>query len=253
MVNINKKGQASITDALIFLAIVSVVSTMLIVVSMNYGLTILKNVKNNYEKSYVENALTTLYHLDYGRDGNDLFNTKVSDALMTMVKEDYGVLGRIRKITKKSLFKSLRQVFLPFPSKGYMLIYFTEIVKKQKITTEKPILILIKTALLNKSIYKSVYLDCNAKSYNDIISFMESHGKNLQITESKVFFFNNILRNNSQGLGGTVFLLFWDITADFDNTSEKIVYFVKKNNKYVFSSKNEKNPYLSCKVLNLRD
>jgi hypothetical protein len=102
---LNNKGQAAITDALLFLTIVGIISTMVIVSAMNYGLTITNAIQENYETTYIDSALKTTYIVNYGRDGRSLLdpNVAVGDYLMTKAKEEFASLNKTLKPEQKKV------------------------------------------------------------------------------------------------------------------------------------------------------
>ena len=64
----SQKGQAALTDALYFLMLVSIISTMLFFYASNYGLTLQQRVSNQYWREYTTGALETILYSSTPRD-----------------------------------------------------------------------------------------------------------------------------------------------------------------------------------------
>ena len=90
MALIGKKGQAAITDSLYFLMIVSALSIILFIISVNYGNTVTEQIKRQYNAEYATSAFKTIFYSSTPRiPGDSLENTPEVDSLLAVIKEDY--------------------------------------------------------------------------------------------------------------------------------------------------------------------
>ncbi len=221
---LSSKGQAAVTDALLFLSIVGIISTLIITNAMDYGINVTEGIRENYETTYLYSALKTLYIINYGRDGNYLLETKNPDYLMTLVKEQYSTSQRITDTTKMSLFKELDQIFLAFPQKSYMFALITKSNYAQGGgIQEKPIFIGIRTEGSNDdSSTDKYYLDCNPTvgPFTAMQNYLQNHTINQRTTSGQSIFFKNLISDGSGGQldkeNGLIILSFWTSTPDIN-------------------------------------
>lgn len=87
---LNSKGQASITDALYFLVIVSVLAVFLFVFGIGYGVNVLEDVERQYGTEFAASAFKTILYSSTPRiEGIALEETNEIDYLLASVKEDF--------------------------------------------------------------------------------------------------------------------------------------------------------------------
>jgi|GEM_PF-3065734 len=215
----NHKGQAAITDALIFLSIVGVVSTMVIVSAMNYGLTITQSINDSYETSYLDAALKTFYVTTYGRDAKDIFDTDAGDYIMTKIKEEYSTYTvdsdpttpnvYLTDNTKKSIFKILEKLFYMMPQKNYLFA-----IVSTTTGTEAPLFLGIKTAYdpSDGPQTETIYLDCMPPEPIDAIqAYLQYHTNGQKASVSKAIFFKNIIGTETASKEfGFIYLAMWN-------------------------------------------
>lgn len=221
----NKKGQAAITDALLFLTIVGIVSTMTIVSAMNYGMTIVSGIQDNYETTYLDSALKTLYVVNQGRDGKHLLDTSVGDYLLTKTKEEFASLNNtISKETKISLFKTLDQIFMMFPQKSYLIAILykggrTDTTIDTTIT-EHTLFLGIKTYVGQQtrgSTIESdpVYLDCTTSApITTLQKYLSLHNLGQKITIGSAVFYQDLLDQDVVKLDGSIYVAMWTAAID---------------------------------------
>jgi len=206
------KGQAAVTDALIFLSIVGVISTMIIVSAMNYGLIITDGIQDNYETTYLDASIKTFYVVNQGRDGQHLLDTTVGDYLMTKIKEDFASADKkVIPETKYAIFKTLDQVFLMFPQKSYLIsIIYT---KSSPVVEQKAVFVGIRTKTNDGD---NVYLDCNpGDPIESLQTYLGAHILNQRITLGNAIFYEDILTDPKK-VDGEIYLSMWTTTPDFD-------------------------------------
>ncbi len=85
----NRKGQASITDALFFLSIIAIISVMLFGKGLEYGQGAEERLQDVYKTKYTINALKTIMNSSATRDGKTFEQSKDIDYYLTIVKEEY--------------------------------------------------------------------------------------------------------------------------------------------------------------------
>ena len=122
---LNNKGQAALTDALYFLLIVSIISTMLFFYASNYGLTLQERVSNQYWKEYATGALETIMYTSTPRvAGQSLEETSEVDYLLAAVKEDFAENGKIEE-TAEVLKQNIKGIMQPIaPGFDYMFYFY---------------------------------------------------------------------------------------------------------------------------------
>ncbi len=122
---LNNKGQAALTDALYFLLIVSIISTMLFFYASNYGLTLQERVSNQYWKEYATGALETILYTSTPRvAGQSLEETSEVDYLLAAVKEDFAENGKIEE-TAEVLKQNINGIMQPIaPGFDYMFYFY---------------------------------------------------------------------------------------------------------------------------------
>ena len=87
---LNQGGQASITDALFFLVIVSGLSSLLYLFSIGYGLSVLEATASEYRSDFAISALKTILYSSTPRNPEiPLDESTEVDYLLAAVKEDY--------------------------------------------------------------------------------------------------------------------------------------------------------------------
>jgi hypothetical protein len=221
---INKKGQAASTDALLFLAIVGIVFTLIIGYSMTYGLNIMNNAKKLYNNNFHYAALKTFMNASYGRDGEYLLTTNVSDSVATMIKEDYGAnslfkskdstfpdKNLISKETKLAMFGVLDEIFLPLPQRSYLLL-ITHTISNNS-TIKVPLILLIKRFSDSESKYE--YFACYPNDPKNIEEFLQLNPLDLEIVEGNFILYKNILSKETDTdkkitkEDGTIYLASW--------------------------------------------
>ena len=123
----NPKGQAALTDALYFLMIVSIISTMLFFYASNYGLTLQQRVSNQYWREYTTGALETILYSSTPRiAGNSLESTAEVDYLLAAVKEDFAEDGEINEtadILKQNIFGIMQPISGSFDYLFYFYLF----------------------------------------------------------------------------------------------------------------------------------
>ncbi len=120
---LNGKGQASLTDALYFLLIVSTLSTMLFFFAANYGQVVEQRVVNQYWREYATGALETILYSSTPRiAGQSLENSTEIDYLLAAVKEDFADDGEIDE-TEEVLVQNIRGIMQPFSGNFDYLFY----------------------------------------------------------------------------------------------------------------------------------
>jgi len=228
---VNQKGQAAVTDALIFLTILGVVSTMIMTSSIQYGTTIMDGVQHNYEKTYLDSALKTLLIANNGRDGNDFFNSVVNDGVMTKIMEDFDELKDNEKLpenTQNMIFNTLNRIFLFMPNKGYLFAIIQNQENNQN-KDIKPVFVGIKTLygkvnndnITNPEGY--VYLSCMPITpTTNIQEYLSKHSLNLSITTSKIQLYKNLINEaDTKNYNADIFLGMWNLIVDFNDGEPK--------------------------------
>lgn len=123
----NSRGQAALTDALYFLMIVSIISTMLFFYASNYGLTLQQRVSNQYWQEYTTGALETILYSSTPRiAGTSLESTAEVDYLLAAVKEDFAEDGEIDEtgeILKQNIFGIMQPVSGSFDYLFYFYLF----------------------------------------------------------------------------------------------------------------------------------
>ncbi|MBN1940860.1 MAG: hypothetical protein JW772_01625 [Candidatus Diapherotrites archaeon] len=103
----NGKGQASITDALYFLLIVSALSVFLFVYSMNYGSTVADQIERQFGQEYASSSFRTIFYNSTPRiPGESLEETLEVDYLLAAIKEDYAddkKINRTREVLANNI------------------------------------------------------------------------------------------------------------------------------------------------------
>ncbi len=123
---LNKKGQASLTDAMYFLIVISGLSTLMFVYTADYGIQISNQLDKQYKAEYATSALKTILNSSVSRDNNPNFkDSEEVDYLLALLKEDYGVDGKLEKETKKIIAKKIQSVMLPLqPTFDYVFYIY---------------------------------------------------------------------------------------------------------------------------------
>jgi len=123
----SQKGQAALTDALYFLMLVSIISTMLFFYASNYGLTLQQRVSNQYWREYTTGALETILYSSTPRiAGNSLESTAEVDYLLAAIKEDFAEDGKIDEtggILKQNIFGIMQPVSGSFDYLFYFYLF----------------------------------------------------------------------------------------------------------------------------------
>ena len=120
---LNHSGQASLTDALYFLMIVSALSTMLFFFAANYGQVVEQRVVNQYWREYATGALETILYSSTPRiAGEPLENSTEIDYLLAAVKEDFADDGEIDE-TQGVLVQNIKGIMQPFSGNFDYLFY----------------------------------------------------------------------------------------------------------------------------------
>jgi hypothetical protein len=214
----NQKGQAAITDALIFLAIVGVISALLITEGMEYGLGLIDDAQGSYERTYINSSLKTLYSITYGRDGLHPLTSEVNDYLITMVKEDYGIHSSLRDETKLALMKTMDNVFAIFPNKSYMILFYITY-KEGTLTRSEPLFMGLKTTYFEGERIRPIYLTCaSPEGLNSVANYLAEHNINQKVAESKLVLYKDLLESDKvQKVDGTTYLVFWNAVPDLES------------------------------------
>jgi len=129
-VAVNSRGQAALTDALYFLLIVSILSTMLFFYAANYGAIVRESVVNQYLKEYATGALGTILYSSTPRiAGQVLDDATEVDYLLAAVKEDFADDGKIVE-TGPILSEKIYGIMQPITGNFDYLFFFYLFEKK---------------------------------------------------------------------------------------------------------------------------
>ncbi len=110
---LNSRGQASVTDAMFFLIIVSVISVFLLISASQYGSLVTKQLDKQYFGEYIDSSLKTILYVTVPReDGSVIGDASEMDYLITALKEDYADDGKIGDY-RKLLSDTVRAVMAP--------------------------------------------------------------------------------------------------------------------------------------------
>jgi hypothetical protein len=122
-----EKAQASITDALFILTIVSVLAIGMFSTSLSYGRSVETTLSGFYNEDYVTSALQTLLNTSVPRAANeDLKTAREVDSLLAKMKEDYANTGTFSEDTKLLIKRTLDTVMSPrMPYNDYILYFWT--------------------------------------------------------------------------------------------------------------------------------
>ena len=166
----NFKGQAAVTDALILLLIVGILSTSLVLFSINYGKTVQKYITDQYAVDFETTALKTMLYSSIPRDpGMTVFDAPQVDYLLAVVKEDYLDDAALNDNTKLILKNASKIAFKPL-NRSYDYLFLIQTME----TPTKFVFIYINASNYDGTGREEYY--CNAKSVENIQSFLESVG-----------------------------------------------------------------------------
>ncbi len=112
---IDRKGQAAITDALYFLLIVTALCVFLFSFANNYGVSASSLIVRQYNADYSTSALKTILYSSTPRDPVDsLYDDDVEiDHLLAYIKEDYADDEKLEKETAEVLAKNIKSIMSP--------------------------------------------------------------------------------------------------------------------------------------------
>ena len=124
---LGEKAQASITDALFILTIVSVLAIGMFSTSLSYGRSVETTLSGFYNEDYVTSALQTLLNASVPRVASeDLKTAQEVDALLAKMKEDYANTGTFSEDTKLLIKRTLDTIMSPrAPYNDYILYFWT--------------------------------------------------------------------------------------------------------------------------------
>jgi len=111
----NKKGQASVTDALYFLLIVTFLSVFLFGFANSYGSVIREQLNDEYNTTFATNALKTILYSSTPRNPDKtIFDDDAEiDYLLALVKEDYSDDLQVNETEMNVLGKSISAILAP--------------------------------------------------------------------------------------------------------------------------------------------
>ncbi len=120
----NSRGQASITDAIFILIIVSVLSVLMFDLSVNYGRQIDAGLNDFYNEDFTTSALQTLLNSSAPRfPGEALESAQEVDYLLAMMKEDYASSASFDEETKL-LIKNTLDVIMSSRESSYDYLFY---------------------------------------------------------------------------------------------------------------------------------
>ncbi|MEM4262039.1 MAG: hypothetical protein QXZ13_03865 [Candidatus Diapherotrites archaeon] len=134
----NEKAQASVTDAIYFLLVVTFLSIFLFGFAGNYGKNVKEQIDNEFETTFAANALKTILYSSTPRDPQkSLFDEKTEvDYLLAIIKEDYADDQELGEEERKVIAKTIKLIMAPIQdTKDYAFILFVppESGRQQKI------------------------------------------------------------------------------------------------------------------------
>ena len=179
----NSKAQAAVTDALLLLLVVGILSTSLILFSIQYGKTVQNYISGQYIVDFQTTALKTILYSSVPRnagEGMTVFDAPQVDYLLAVVKEDYLDDAALSPGTFEILRNASKIAFKPL-SKAYDYIFFI-----QSIEDSKFVFIYLNSTKCKTSessgryAYciesESVEYYCVARNFDNIQNFLESVG-----------------------------------------------------------------------------
>ena len=164
-----KKMQATITDALLFLGIVTVLAGLIYLFTLVYGINAYRRFISMYSKLYLSSSLKTLMYVSVPRDKDEnIENTKIRDYLFTIIKEDYYDDSNIGENTKilfaKEFIKINKRTFSKF---DYLFFIY---VKERGVYTFPLVFLKTTNEIENagEKDYNTIYLFCHPVQYSAI-------------------------------------------------------------------------------------
>ncbi|MCX6800795.1 MAG: hypothetical protein NTZ73_01250 [Candidatus Diapherotrites archaeon] len=129
-------GQAALTDSLFFLAIVSMICTLLFYFLINYGATVEEQINSFYSGDFAMDTLKVIAYVNVMRDGTSIYSLTGDnpqyDYLLAMIKEDYAESSgnqnpSLNSATRKAIANTVHSVMKPFEhSVDYAFYLFQE-------------------------------------------------------------------------------------------------------------------------------
>ena len=181
----DRKGQASLSDALYFLLIISGLSTMLFFFAGSYGSTVEQKIISQYWSEYSTGALETILYSSTPRiAGDTLENAAEVDYLLAAVKEDYADDSEIDE-TAAVLAQNIYGIMQPISPNFDYLFYlyrtdlqnfaFVLIYTRDAPTIDRPPNKPVVVTPGNAKIYF-----CKPKTLNDLEALIEGAGSSSQ-------------------------------------------------------------------------
>ncbi len=121
------RGQATVTDTLYFLLIVTGLCAFLFIFANQYGLSVADQISRQYYSTYATSALKTILYSSAPRDpAQTLYDPDAEiDHLLAIVKEDYADDETLTITTKKVLAGNIMKIMGPIaPSFDYVFYIF---------------------------------------------------------------------------------------------------------------------------------
>ncbi len=132
---LNRKGQASVTDAMYFLIIISGLATLMFFYTANYGSLVTTQTVKQYNTEFATSALKTILYSSTARDNLSLNESEEIDYLLAVLKEDYAIIekngSRLKDSTKTSLKNNIETVMSPF-QRNFDYLYYIYSLKKSE-------------------------------------------------------------------------------------------------------------------------
>lgn len=172
----NSKAQAAVTDALLLLLVVGILSTSLVLFSINYGKTVQKYITDQYAVDFETTALKTMLYSSIPRDmpsalspNPTVYNSDQVDYLLAVVKEDYLDDAALNDNTKNVLKNASKIAFKPL-NRSYDYMFLIQTME----TPTRFVFLYINASNPDGTGREEYY--CNAKSVENVQSFLESVG-----------------------------------------------------------------------------
>ncbi|MBI4052702.1 MAG: hypothetical protein HY394_01560 [Candidatus Diapherotrites archaeon] len=120
---LGEKGQASLTDSMFFLIIVSALSVFLFSFSVSYGMGVSQQLVREYRSEFAASAMKSILYSSVPRQASDrLENASEVDYLLAAIKEDYAD-DQLLDLTRETIARRVVSVMEPL-SDSFDYVFF---------------------------------------------------------------------------------------------------------------------------------
>ncbi|MBU0662599.1 hypothetical protein KKH30_03155 [Candidatus Micrarchaeota archaeon] len=126
--NIDARGQAAVTDAMYFLAIVTALCVFLFMFSTGYGSSASDQMARQHYAEYTTSALKTVLYSSTARvAGESIYDDKTEkDHLLAYIKEEYAESGALNKEVRNVLYGNIAAIMAPVSDQFDYIFYIVQ-------------------------------------------------------------------------------------------------------------------------------